>query len=410
MAIQQSHVHGLIVPLSRRRSMLDCFAALAMTMLVCSAPAYATPRDELAQTKKEQKTSEAKAAKLADDMKKLESERKKLQEELVAVAKEVQKSEAELSALEEKLRVLAAQIQQKTADLAARKKELATTVQAAIKLSQTPKEAIILMPGDMQQNMKAGRALSMMSDSVKREAESIRLQMAELEALKETVVASQQAALEKRKTLDAQRAELKTKMAERDKLQAQLNAQHKQAADKARELAKKAADLQDLIGALDREAREQAKSDEGQELEADESAPAGTKGKLRSFAAAKGRIRPPVAGRVEQGFGVASRNETSKGLTILARRNAQVVAPYDGEVLFTGPFLAYGRMIILRHKDGYHTLLAGLSKIDASVGQFLLEGEPIGAMGDKESGNRLYVELRKNSQPVDPAPWIKGLK
>jgi septal ring factor EnvC (AmiA/AmiB activator) len=38
-----------------------------------------------------------------------------------------------------------------------------------------------------------------------------------------------------------------------------------------------------------------------------------------------------------------------------------------------------------------------------------LEGEPIGAMGDNDAGNRLYVELRRNNQPTDPAPWIRGL-
>jgi septal ring factor EnvC (AmiA/AmiB activator) len=78
-------------------------------------------------------------------------------------------------------------------------------------------------------------------------------------------------------------------------------------------------------------------------------------------------------------------------------------------VVFTGPFLTYGQMVIIRHSDDFHTLLAGLVKIDVTVGQFLLEGEPIGAMGDSESSNRLYIELRQNNQPIDPASWIKGL-
>lgn len=376
--------------------------ALVMLCVLLAGTAHATPRDELAATKKEAAAAEASASKLAAAAKKLQAEREEIQAQLVKVAREVQKSEAELSAIEEKLRQLAQQIEEKTAALAARKKEFAAMVQAAIKLSQTPQEAIILMPGDMMNNMKAARALKMTADSVKREAENIRVQMAELEQLKETALVSKQEALDKKSLLAAQRAELKAAVNERNKLQAALNQQQKEAAAKAKSLAKKAEDLQGLISALDEEMAQQDAEEKP--------SGAAVKGKLRSFAAAKGKIRSPVAGKVEQRFGAESRNETSKGITVVTRAGAQAVAPFDGEVVFTGPFLAYGRMIILRHSDGFHTLLAGLAKIDASVGQFLLEGEPIGAMGEKESGNRLYIELRKNSQPVDPAPWIKGLK
>ena len=67
-------------------------------------------------------------------------------------------------------------------------------------------------------------------------------------------------------------------------------------------------------------------------------------------------------------------------------------------------------MVIIHHSDNFHTLLAGLQKIDVEVGQFLLEGEPIGAMGDDADEQELYVELRKDNQPIDPAPWMSALK
>ena len=69
----------------------------------------------------------------------------------------------------------------------------------------------------------------------------------------------------------------------------------------------------------------------------------------------------------------------------------------------------YGRMVILRHSDGYHTLLAGMAKIDASVGDFLVEGEPLGSMGELEQNDHLYMELRENNQPINPANWVKGM-
>ncbi|MBV8938416.1 MAG: peptidoglycan DD-metalloendopeptidase family protein [Alphaproteobacteria bacterium] len=124
-----------------------------------------------------------------------------------------------------------------------------------------------------------------------------------------------------------------------------------------------------------------------------------------------GHWQSPVAGHVLHRFGEhLNRNETSKGVTFETREAAQVVSPFDGEVVFTGPFLDYGKMVILRHRDDFHTLLAGLARIDVSVGQFLLEGEPIGAMGNASSSRDLYLELRQLNQPVDPAGWISGLE
>jgi septal ring factor EnvC (AmiA/AmiB activator) len=57
-----------------------------------------------------------------------------------------------------------------------------------------------------------------------------------------------------------------------------------------------------------------------------------------------------------------------------------------------------------------------MSRISVSLGQSVLAGEPVGAMGEarlasasaEPLGNtapELYVEFRKDGKPVDPAPW-----
>jgi septal ring factor EnvC (AmiA/AmiB activator) len=333
---------------------------------------------------------------------------------MVKTAAALQASEAKLTAIEDKLQILNEQIKEKTNSLAARKKDLAVMVQAALKLSQTPQEAIILMPGNMVNNMKASRALKMTTDSIKNEAKSIAAQMEELARLKEKVTKSQDDANQEREQLEKQRAVLKTQMAEHNVLQQKLKAEQKEAKLRVQALAKKADDLKGLIIALEqeqerqRQLQKQMQQQQEDEIKADNRQPAGDRGKLRYFTAAKGNIRVPAAGKLLQKFGIESRNETSKGITIATRAGAQVTAPYDAEVLFTGPFMEYGKVVILRHSDGFHTLLAGIAKIDVSVGDFLLEGEPIGAMGDKEN-NRLYMELRLNNQPIDPTSWVRGL-
>jgi septal ring factor EnvC (AmiA/AmiB activator) len=48
-----------------------------------------------------------------------------------------------------------------------------------------------------------------------------------------------------------------------------------------------------------------------------------------------------------------------------------------------------------------------MSRIDGIMGQYVLSGEPIGVMGTlKRERPSLYVELRRNSQPINPTPWL----
>jgi septal ring factor EnvC (AmiA/AmiB activator) len=70
--------------------------------------------------------------------------------------------------------------------------------------------------------------------------------------------------------------------------------------------------------------------------------------------------------------------------------------------------------LIVNAGGGYHILLAGMSRIDVSLGQFVLAGEPIAVMGgspaSSQGGNDnsrpvLYVEFRKDGKPIDPDPW-----
>lgn len=51
------------------------------------------------------------------------------------------------------------------------------------------------------------------------------------------------------------------------------------------------------------------------------------------------------------------------------------------------------------------SLLAGLSAIDSQIGQMVLAGEPVGTMPDADTA-KLYIEIRKNRKPVNPAPWF----
>ena len=103
-------------------------------------------------------------------------------------------------------------------------------------------------------------------------------------------------------------------------------------------------------------------------------------------------------------------------MTFAARAGDVVTSPADATVLYSAPFRSYGQLLILDAGDGYHIVLAGMGRIDVSVGQSVLAGEPLAVMGatrvasaaktDMSSAEpSLYVEFRKDGKPVDPNPW-----
>jgi septal ring factor EnvC (AmiA/AmiB activator) len=135
------------------------------------------------------------------------------------------------------------------------------------------------------------------------------------------------------------------------------------------------------------------------------------------FADLRGRLPKPVAGSQLRGFGVADGvGGQTRGVTFAGRPGAIIAAPADGRVAFAGPFRTFGQMVILQMDSGHTILLAGLGQVDVQRGQFVLAGEPVGALGSGLAGTALafgdgagqpilYVEFRKDGQPIDPAPW-----
>jgi septal ring factor EnvC (AmiA/AmiB activator) len=188
---------------------------------------------------------------------------------------------------------------------------------------------------------------------------------------------------------------------------------------KAKELSKKARSLRDLMHRLEMIRKQR----EAQELSLKLSKKRGQKPSVvvaqppdeytgKPIDLAKGYLPYPVVGNLQATFGRQGiTGLTHKGVTINAMSEAQVIAPYEGRVAFTGLFRGYGRLLIIEHGAGYHTLLAGMGRIDVIVGQWLLGGEPVGVMdrvdknykGDNPS---LYIELRRGGEPINPLPWL----
>lgn len=373
--------------------------------------AQASPKDELVKTQAALKASRIAQEKLERQQQKLEKELTDLQKKLVRAAAMVQKNDAALDQAERKLQQLSHDVVQKEKDFSAKRQKLDGLSRIAIRLSRTPPQAMVLMPTDGRNRLQAANALARITADIKMQAKEIQRDMAALEILKTQMEEDKRQA---EKMRDAHQEEKKTfeiALKARKMLRDKLSASKTQEENKSAELAKKASSLKDFINALNNEEDTTSRA-VGKKEVVSTGGVVGSRGAMRLFENARGRIRIPVSGRVVLGYGDRDGSDSSKGLKIATSGGATVVAPFDAEVAYSGTFLHYGRLVILKHHSApgrdFHTLLSGLSQIDVKAGDFLLEGEPIGAMSGKEN-QQLYVELRENNQPVNPKQWMRGL-
>ena len=121
----------------------------------------------------------------------------------------------------------------------------------------------------------------------------------------------------------------------------------------------------------------------------------------------------PVAGHIVQAFGATTLAGPATGVSYSAAPGARVVIPCAGTVMFAGAFPAYGLMVIADCGRGTSIVLAGMHHLDVATGQHLAHGQPIGTMLGYDATNPtrqpvLYVELRQNGTPVNPASWLEG--
>src|SRR5262245_35659353 len=127
-----------------------------------------------------------------------------------------------------------------------------------------------------------------------------------------------------------------------------------------------------------------------------------------SFVQMKGRLAVPARGPRVLRFGERTQaGDISRGVTIATSSGARVIAPGDGLVVFAGEFRDFGKLVIISAGNGYHLLLGGLGQLDVQNGQRVSAGDPVGTMPLAQTA-MLYLEIRKNQMPLDPAPWLRG--
>ncbi len=148
---------------------------------------------------------------------------------------------------------------------------------------------------------------------------------------------------------------------------------------------------------------------------------------LPDFTAAKGSLALPVLGRVIRRFNEADAAGVERPGWVLATRPLMLVTtPWPATIRYLGPLLDLGQVVILEPGEGYFLVLAGLGQLFGEVGEVLPKGAPVGLMGGAQvaadqaflmssvegggaqATESLYIELRHNGAPLDPAAWFVG--
>lgn len=100
----------------------------------------------------------------------------------------------------------------------------------------------------------------------------------------------------------------------------------------------------------------------------------------------------------------------NSGIDFIAENPFDVVAILDGSVTDVKDDDTLGKIIEIKHDNGYVSIYQSLSEVSVKKGDVITQGQVLGKSGtnnlDKDMGNHLHFELYVNGQVVDPTLYL----
>lgn len=115
----------------------------------------------------------------------------------------------------------------------------------------------------------------------------------------------------------------------------------------------------------------------------------------------------PLLGKVISQFGKRG-GRTHTGVDIKLKSGDTVRAALKGVVRMAQTYSGYGKLVILKHTDGYETYYAHLSKILVLKGDTVYAGKTVGLGGrtGRATTDHLHFEVRKNGSAQNPEQYF----
>ncbi|MCB9964964.1 MAG: peptidoglycan DD-metalloendopeptidase family protein [Rhodospirillales bacterium] len=341
-----------------------------------------------------------------------------LQERTIPLGTMIQTAESNLTDLKTRIDVNEAQKNFLAKKLKENQRQLSDGLLAALRLRRIPSETLFIQTATPLETARTALLLEHSMPGLKAHLDKVSLTANALAELQQELTRQHEEQAQILARMKQEQDALGHLIANRQALIKETHYNYRETEKKAETLAKEAADLQELMKKIQLQnkmaaLRPRPKPVRRAVLQKEE--------KPSLVASAKAPTSPPpsgpqsgwpVAGRIEAAYGTPDQfGAKSEGIRIATRPGALVTSPMDGRIRFAGPFKNYKKIIIIEHRNDWHSLIAGLDKIDVLVGQSVKAGEPVGIMSSQipSEGLLLYYELRYKGEPVNPAQKIKNL-
>jgi septal ring factor EnvC (AmiA/AmiB activator) len=378
---------------------------------------------ELEAVRVEQRRATETTRKLEQEIDTLGEDRRKLNQALIDAAGRVRAVEEQIAAVQARLKPLDDKEAALRAALEGRRNVIAEVLAALQRMGRRPPPAVMVRAEDALESVRMAMMLGAVLPEMRQAAEAVSADLAALVKVREEIARERETLTASIAAQAEDRQRITVLMAERQRRQGEAEKTLEAERQNATQLARQADNLKDLIGKLEQGLDPATRASRAAARAADDSkvnlAALKDPGRLApavAFASAKGMLKLPVNGVKTRDFGSPDGlGSSERGISVTTRPAAQVTAPCDGWVVYAAPYRSYGQLLILNVGGGYHVLLAGMERMTAEVGQFVLTGEPVAVMGNgpqvasiNVTGTTqpvLYIEFRKDGTPVDPAPW-----
>jgi murein hydrolase activator len=417
-----------------RRARPNSLLVLTVVAATVAAQAARPPKEDAARHQMEQ-AERARAAELAAQREAdaraaaAAAEAQRLAADRIAAAARLRQAEVATAEAAARTDQLAAQRRHAQASLDARAEAMQPLLPVIERMSLFPAETLLAVPAKPEDTLRGVLVLRGLAGQLGREAVALRHEQVALDAATRALQADAPVLAAAEAAQQAQAAALDQQIAAANTQQRRATDDATGAAQRAATAASKAETLRAMLAQLEAQRQAEPAPARGTAVRAERQNRSGeavaalqrqaaleTPIGAGAVAAAKqprGQLAIPVAGTIVRSWGQPTEGGPATGVSYHAPPSARVVAPCGGRVVFAAPFRSYGLLLIVDCGAGYHVVLAGLDRLDARVGQQVAAGEPIGVMpawqpGASGSRPALYVELRHDGQPVNPAPWLRA--
>lgn len=338
-----------------------------------------------------------------NDLRRVDTQISDIGDQISATKKQIKDIRANISVLE-------GQITANMNSLETQKEYLRKRLRTLQRINDS-KEIMLMLISDSEPStiLRVSRSLSEISGRYNEAIRKFRAELARLDDQKKRLYGLVGNLKSEEDTLSKLEDSVKAKKKEKETLLASVRREKDTYQRMINELKEDAERIQRIIRAADRKERSGKKRPVSGKPAEREDLPADSE-----FTRMKGKLSWPVSGKLAIRYGsqvdpVFNLPVFRSGIHIKSDSGTSVKAVWPGRVVYASEFKGYGKMVVISHGAGYHSLYGNLSKIFLKNDAIIKENEPVGEVGDSAAlgSSGLYFEIRYKGKPLDPQQWLR---